>query len=390
MKILGLKVSGFAMLADDFSLDLRTKARVGKEDYESEVAHLGDFLDYSRTYVFVGKNASGKSSILRLLSLCYSFLSTRRFIYVPSSFTRDKICLSIVFMKDDVIYKYSSNLLKPVSRGLYGDNETSFCLFENEELLVRNPFINKKEDLFSSFKTLETPFSPISVLSDVTMITPLLDGGEKDSCIIAISPKRSIGLFGSTGWSSFFALSAPLKQSVVRLLDDSIVKLDQVDNSSDYLLQREGEEEKRLSPTELAPLLSDGTIRGIELFSDVIYALKEGKTLIVDEIEGSFHKNLVSNIIFLFNNSEINKKNAILIFSTHYSELLDALRRRDAIFVCHRDKKITAKNVYSDYPVRKELSKSNLFDNNAFGTLANYDLLMKAKKEIENEVSSSN
>lgn len=387
MKILGLKVSGFAMLSDDFSLDLRTKARVNEEDYENEVAHLGNNLDCPRTYVFVGKNASGKSTILRLLGLCYSFLSSSRFIYVPSSFAREKISIAIVFLKDGLIYKYSADLLKPLSRGSF-DEETSFCLFDKESLLVRKPYKNKNDDLFSSFTELKNPFHPLSVFSDVTMIMPLLSGAPNESVIIAKSPKRSIGLFSSAGWWSFFSLSASLKESVVRLLDDSILKLDQVKDSGDYLFTRVGEEEKRVSASDLSRVLSDGTIRGVELFSDVINALKEGKTLIIDEIEGSFHKNLVMNIIFLFNNAEINKKNATLIFSTHYSELLDSLRRRDSIFVCHREGKIVAKNVYLDFPIRKELSKSNLFDNNAFGTLANYDLLMKAKKEIINEISS--
>ena len=53
------------------------------------------------------------------------------------------------------------------------------------------------------------------------------------------------------------------------------------------------------------------------LFS-VVLSLVTGNDLIVDEIENHFHKTLVENLISLYKDKTINKKNATLIFSTHY------------------------------------------------------------------------
>ena len=58
---------------------------------------------------------------------------------------------------------------------------------------------------------------------------------------------------------------------------------------------------------------------------EAINAIKNGKVFIVDEIENCFQKNLVYNLLFLFNDEKINKYGAQIIFSTHYVEILDYL-----------------------------------------------------------------
>ena len=85
----------------------------------------------------------------------------------------------------------------------------------------------------------------------------------------------------------------------------------------------------------------------------------------------------------------INKKNAQIIFSAHYVEILDVFNRRDNIFIAHKIAgKVVLSNLYEDYYVRCELSKSKRFNNNTFGTLLNYKRSMNAKNLIKRELSS--
>ena len=172
--------------------------------------------------------------------------------------------------------------------------------------------------------------------------------------------------------------------------DDSIEYID-YKNSDNVLFKRIGEKEIVINSSELISLLSAGTFRGVELYIRAVNALKYGKVLIVDEIENCFQKNLVNNLLFLFNDEMINCKGAQIMFSTHYVEILDYISRRDSIFITHKENgKINIKNLYFDYKVRTELLKSRQFDNNVFNTSLNYQQLLEVRRNLLNELHSNN
>ena len=197
-------------------------------------------------------------------------------------------------------------------------------------------------------------------------------------------------LVRNTFFQALTNCSKELLSSIIQLLDESIEYIN-YNNSDTVTFKRFNEEPIIMPKIELLAILSTGTFRGIELYIRAINSLKFGKVLIVDEIENSFQKNLVNNLLFLFNDSKINSKGAQLIFSTHYVEILDYLSRRDNIFITHKDDgKISVKNLYSDYNVRTELSKSKQFDNNVFNTLLNYDQLIKVRRNLLDEIHSNN
>ena len=67
-------------------------------------------------------------------------------------------------------------------------------------------------------------------------------------------------------------------------------------------------------------------------------ALKNGITMIVDEIDSSINPVLIVGLINLFTNSEINKNGAELIFTTHNPVYLaNDLLRRDEIEILEKD-----------------------------------------------------
>ncbi|PWK16349.1 AAA family ATPase [Tumebacillus permanentifrigoris] len=93
---------------------------------------------------------------------------------------------------------------------------------------------------------------------------------------------------------------------------------------------------------------SKGTQRMFELLGPLIDALREGKVLVIDELESSLHPLLTEQLIQLFHNPEINTLGAQLVFTTHNTNLLNELLfRRDQVWFTEKDSKTGATSLYS-------------------------------------------
>ena len=85
-------------------------------------------------------------------------------------------------------------------------------------------------------------------------------------------------------------------------------------------------------------------------------AIDNQKVIIVDELDKSLHPFLVQYIVEMFNDPEINKSNAQLIFNTHDTNLLNLnVLRRDQIWFTEKNNENGASDLYSlsDFSVRK-------------------------------------
>ena len=70
----------------------------------------------------------------------------------------------------------------------------------------------------------------------------------------------------------------------------------------------------------------------------LLEAFEKGRVMIIDEFEKSLHPQIVRILIQMFNNADINKNNAQLIFTTHNVSLLsNELFRRDQIWFTEKD-----------------------------------------------------
>ena len=66
--------------------------------------------------------------------------------------------------------------------------------------------------------------------------------------------------------------------------------------------------------------------------------LKNGKILVIDEIDDSLHPYLVRYLVDIFNNPEMNKNDAQLIFTSHSHYLMDGIHlSRDQIWLTTKD-----------------------------------------------------
>lgn len=88
----------------------------------------------------------------------------------------------------------------------------------------------------------------------------------------------------------------------------------------------------------------------------IMDALNNKRVVVVDELDKSLHPYLVEMIVQMFNDPDINKTGAQLIFNTHDTNLLNLnILRRDQIWFTEKDDKNGISDLYplSDFSVRK-------------------------------------
>jgi AAA15 family ATPase/GTPase len=84
---------------------------------------------------------------------------------------------------------------------------------------------------------------------------------------------------------------------------------------------------------------SKGTIKALHLSGPILWALKNGGVLVIDEIEAKMHPLITLDTINLFLNKDTNPNNAQLIFATHDTNLLTYSNlRRDQIYFTEKNK----------------------------------------------------
>lgn len=85
---------------------------------------------------------------------------------------------------------------------------------------------------------------------------------------------------------------------------------------------------------------SSGTRNLLFLAGPVLDIVRNGLTLVVDELDTSLHTLLVRRLVQLFHNGDLNRNGAQLIFTTHDTSLLDAphLLRRDQVWFVEKER----------------------------------------------------
>jgi len=100
---------------------------------------------------------------------------------------------------------------------------------------------------------------------------------------------------------------------------------------------------------------SHGTQRIFAYAGPILDVLRDGKILVVDELDGSLHPKMIHFLVSIIQNAHLNKNNAQLIFTTHNTSLLDTeFFRRDQIWFMEKDKE-QASHLYplTDFSPRK-------------------------------------
>ena len=161
IKLLKVKVSGFMLLDDGFTIDFLNKSKVTEEDKEREVVELKEKLYIPTTTVFTGRNSSGKSTVFQLLKTIHSILLYGRLKYNKLLFKDKTIDLQFYFLMDNHIYKYNTIIHKPSISVMEDD---VYCTFDHETL--------EKRRYAKSYgkHNLDKPFESVEIDENTTLL----------------------------------------------------------------------------------------------------------------------------------------------------------------------------------------------------------------------------
>lgn len=320
--------------------------------------------------VIYGPNGGGKSNLLQALGCLVSVVvepihelqKNRTSIILqekiesrPFLFDEDSRQLptefQIYFRTGEYEYRYNLSLLRDevVAESLHrlkiGAKKTA-CLFTREGSAVElGASINK-----SSINRHVNPKMPylsfLAINYDLPVIAEVQSWFER--CIV-----RSYGT-PVAEQTVLLEDTVLTKKSIIMLLND--MGIDITDYRYDhamgnFYLQRvlSGK------PYEIAfSEESDGTRKLFAALPVVLLAIKEGRPLVIDELDAKLHPKLLRYVISLFKDPDINQHGAQILFTSHdMSTMKNDVFRRDEIWFAAADAGHKSE-LYSLYEIRRE------------------------------------
>lgn len=391
MRLLKLAFLGDSLFeGSEMSMDFYATDRVLASDrVPVEVTRVGDLPSvYSLNVVGIGGvNASGKTTTIKLLILALSILQGRyvargvgpEIAAVPAKLG-DSFSMRAAFWHEGRAWCLESEL-----ECVRSEEDSVVSVRFREERLWALSGARLTKRLLSDFGALLARCELVcsrhgeKALSE-ELVRALGDGVSISRTVTGDAPAPRVPA-GTLGRET-------LPTPIVRVFDPSVESLTWDESADVYHLKFAGEEERAVSRAAASTMLSSGTLQGSELVKSAVSALREGGYLIVDEIESSLNKTLVTCVINLFASPSTNPRGALLVFTTHYPELLDELDRKDNLYLIVRGEDCRASVVrYSDRVSRIENKKSEAILSNLIrGANPSYPLVRDMRAFVREAV----
>ena len=367
----------FSMVTSSKDKDLGNSFNVGK-------------FNLLKSAVIYGANASGKSNFLKAMSFMGRMVlnknkvmqSTDILAYYPfklNSDTNDSSSFfEIVFFIDDVKYRYGFDLDNTT---VYEEWLYSSTVGKESKLFHRdidsNDYVNQTK-FKEGFKFFDKENSTIDISENQLFIWKCDQNGGTVSKTIFNWFNRfnvidGIDERGYTQYSLNKMQSNEFKSEMVSLvktadigIDDIVLEKEKISSAmlekmnlpidlKEKILENGGLHKDLLNTyhklydknnDEIGTVVFDlykeeskGTRKFFKISAPILNTLREGKVLIVDELDASLHPMLTQHLVELFHDEKINTKKAQLIFATHDTNMLSHhMFRRDQIWLTEKDR----------------------------------------------------
>lgn len=388
IKLLRVRMEGLSLYEDKaLEINLMTTSRVPSEDVDTHVVeHLSGSIYKQNVLAFSGINASGKTTTLKILSFILdTFIENNSLEHVRNeevlSQFEDECSITSYYYWGKKLYELTSKIAK---------NDLGHYYFVDEWLKVKAFKENMAKAKLLDFA--ETP--PLLTRESEEKIAM---GYLRQDTSIFMKVLREAQLsdneryvFDMTDYTNVNILTnrSEIPTGFIQYLDSSIESLEFI-NSNDVskyskLILRvkfSGQDPQDISVMDLWKYLSSGTIKGINLLMQIEHVLQSGGYIIIDEIENHLNKTIVITLINLFK-SRMNRHHATLIFSTHYSEILDDMERNDSIYFTRKKNGKIQVFPLSNHLSRSDKKKSAVYLSGLLGTAPKYNDYMNLKKSI--------
>ena len=352
-----------------------------QKEYPENIVSENQFSALNVIAIY-GSNASGKSNLLRCISVMDEIVhissrtaSTTKLPYDPFALKEgcaDKPTeFEIVFVADEKRYRYgfSYNQSSILREWLYRKNvgrEVPLFLREDDVIDVRSGFQGSKKLIDTAVEATRNNALFLSQCDSLNL--------EEATAIMAWFDTLHVinGLYTEKHEISTVELwqQATYREKINQYINSiamdiqginiSIKKLDENDLPQDMPAQMR-ENLARMSkynvqsfhhtyskdnkPTnefiswDFDKHESEGSKKALQLSGPVLSALMNGEILVIDEMEAKLHPIITLNIIDMFLDPTCNPKHAQLIFATHDTNLLSYSKlRRDQIYFTEKNK----------------------------------------------------
>lgn len=379
MKLLRITAEGLPLFKKKLDLSFYAQQRISEEQKNVLYPLFSNIYMNSATG-FIGINASGKTSVLKVILLALEIINNEPINHIE---TRDilgdskEVKLNMYFFsrKTNEICRLETIITSQRSKteGIsYGIVSEVLWAKGADEVTTRKAMLN-----FEGREPVMVRSCQEDFLSDDVSIMIARNKKTKEQV-------RVVNLLKYTN-ENVLPLSEDIPVEVITFLDPTIEKLhfDENDNKMLIHLKFIGKEEILLNnPVELNNYLSSGTVKGMITFTLAQEVLQSGGYIVVDEVENHFNKEIVTTLLRFFMDSKLNKMGGTLIFSTHYPELLDEYERNDSIFITRNRNGITVENL-ANILKRNDIKKSDAYQSGFLeGTTPTYEAYMRLKKSI--------
>lgn len=379
MKLLRATAEGLPLFKEKLDICFYAQQRISEEQKE-QLHPLFSNVYLNPATGFIGINASGKTSVLKVILLILGIMNNEPINHID---TRDilgdakKTVLNIFFYsetnKEVCRLETVVAAKKTKTEGIiYSIVSERIWSKKTDEIIARKAMLD-----FDGKEPIMVRSGQEDFLSDDVSIMIALNKKTGENMRIV-----DLLLFTNINVLPF---SEGIPAEVITYLDPTVESLyfDEKDQKEIIRLKFKDKEEIVLNnPLELNNYLSSGTVKGMIIFTLAKEVLQNGGYIVVDEIENHFNKEIVTTLMRFFMDSKLNKNGGTLIFSTHYPELLDEYDRNDSIYITRNRNGITAENL-SSILKRNDIKKSDAYQSGFLeGTTPMYEAYMRLKKSL--------
>lgn len=373
------------------SIDFFAEKRVYNHEKEQHVvSNLFSNINKLNNIALVGKNATGKTTTLNIISdLLKIYIENKSLSdceHLANHFST-KLQVENIILVNKQIFKIKSIIKKDELNQLFFDDEQLYQKKATTTMIKDELTTFSKNELLIERQTIDNPF----LKKDDSIFSSILNNENINESYLV----SDLGRFTNFNFLGYFSKNMPL--SFVNYLDPSIeefyLEMSQTKQNTNQepkfcVKFRNKDELLKIDFIDIDQYLSSGTIKGINILFNALNILKSGGYLLIDEIENHLNKSIVINLIHLFT-GKLNTKGATIIFTTHYSEILDSIERSDSIYVLNKKEYIYI-DKFSNLANKKDRidkKKSDLILSGELNTSPSYFAYQKLKKDFKKSLN---
>ncbi len=377
----------FKSFKNENCLDMEATS-LKEHEYNIAKTENGDYLKIAAIY---GANASGKTNVLQ----AFSYMKKKVLVSDDSKINNnlseeniftfminnEPISLEVeILAENNKIYKYGFEVLNNaiISEWLYERRVNKFYeIFDrtnnnievkvNKNKLLGLANVDEKTLFLNVFAKIDKNNEDFNNVYNWFIDANYLDLGDPNFKN-ALNNKISLKIIEDKKYKEELLKFIRTFDATIDSINISPNSLEELKNTNGVVkpeLVHNGEDgNKKALPLALE---SNGTMKMFHLFDFLMDTLRNGRVLFVDELDAKLHPLLTRYIINLFHNSDTNKGNGQLIYSTHDTVNLNKETfRRDEIWFVEKDKNgVSELYSLSDYIIEDENGNTKKVRNDA-------------------------